>query len=277
MSLVLPVATALVTVAGMSSVALQLTKLMLYKAAEVGANAAIMLIAQRGDSVGKVQFILMELDVEAKFKSVRSLLVALQTDEVELAAASKDFIEVCVANVREAMDCISETLVRIQNEMDNHAGQWFSSWRSFDVVDDLQLLKAQSRMFDKRLETLINCLSVPHRARSGTDAAAAQQGLYAQRIFGDHGMPGEVSLVDASPESERMKSILMAERALRDVKSKSSGGGAAAASAGSLTGTAPRSAPRIAEGQGQGERSRRSSTAVSSKQTTVLFEDPVFL
>jgi hypothetical protein len=236
-----------------------------------------MLIAQRGDSVGKVQFILMELDVEAKFKSVRSLLVALQTDEVELAAASKDFIEVCVANVREAMDCISVTLVRIQNEMDNHAGQWFSSWRSFDVVDDLQLLKAQSRMFDKRLETLINCLSVPHRARSGTDAAAAQQGLYAQRIFGDHGMPGEVSLVDASPESERMKSILMAERALRDVKSKPSGGGAAAASAGSLAGTAPRSAPRSAEGQGQGERSRRSSTAVSSKQTTVLFEDPVFL
>jgi hypothetical protein len=74
--------------------------------------------------------------------------------------------------------------------MDNHLGQWFSSWRSFDVVDDLQLLKAQCRMFDNRLETVIYLPSVP-------------------RIFGDHGMPGEVSRMDGRPESERMKSILI--------------------------------------------------------------------
>eukprot|EP00514_Thraustochytrium_sp_LLF1b_P003410 CAMPEP_0184522518 /NCGR_PEP_ID=MMETSP0198_2-20121128/8323_1 /TAXON_ID=1112570 /ORGANISM="Thraustochytrium sp., Strain LLF1b" /LENGTH=232 /DNA_ID=CAMNT_0026913347 /DNA_START=335 /DNA_END=1033 /DNA_ORIENTATION=+ len=231
------------TVAGVSSVTYQLTRLMLYKAAEVGAGAALNMITRSSDSVGKVQFILMELDIEAKFKSVRSLLVAIEESDVAVEHNSKDFIMVCVNNVREAMDRISATLRKIQDSTDKHANQWFKNYRSFDVVDELHLLKAQCRQFDKRLETLVQCLSVPQKSRPAMSETEIQ-GIEHQRILGESSEI-EGPLYQEERETERMKSMLMAERALKD---------------------AEYSPPQAT-----------SRTSTYHAQNELVFEDPVFL
>jgi len=77
-------ATAIITLTSVTSMAYQLTSLMLYKAAEIGANAAIKIVQARGETIGEIQTILMELDVEAKFKTVKSLLHSLENDMVEV-------------------------------------------------------------------------------------------------------------------------------------------------------------------------------------------------
>mmetsp|Transcript_22017 Transcript_22017/g.43270 ORF Transcript_22017/g.43270 Transcript_22017/m.43270 type:complete len:256 (+) Transcript_22017:763-1530(+) len=252
-------ATAIVTVASVSAVsvslAYQLTRVMLYKAVEAAANTAIMLLAKNSESVGRVQFILMELDVEAKFKTVRSLLEAVEDDDVELAeSTSKDFIQVCVNNVRDIMETISITLTRIQNSMDAHAKMWFNAWRKLDVVDDLELLKAQCRMFDKRLETLIQCLSVPSRSGHEERAAHAQHGLMNQLIFGDSRLGNDNAEDDrAADELERARSHMLAMQAHSEAE---------------IDGPCA--------GSTSGIRKSRSATGAAPR-TTVLFEDPVFL
>jgi len=174
-------ATAIVTVASVSAVgvslAYQLTRVMLYRAVEVAANTAISLLnSGDAESVGKVQFILMELDIETKLKTVRSLLDSVETENYE----ESEFVQLCVQNVHDIMDSIGITLTRIQNSMDAHAKLWFSKYRSLNVVDDLELLKAQCKMFDKRLETLVQCLAVPSN-RNGS--VVAQHSLIKHKIF----------------------------------------------------------------------------------------------
>ncbi|GBG31620.1 Hypothetical Protein FCC1311_078452 [Hondaea fermentalgiana] len=254
-------ATAIVTVASVSAVsvslAYQLTRVMLYKAVEAAANTAIALLAKNHESVGRVQFILMELDVEAKFKTVRSLLEAVESDEVELAGStSEDFIHVCVSNVRDVMETITITLTRIQNSMDAHAKMWFNAWRKLDVVDDLELLKAQCRMFDKRLETLIQCLSVPSKGSHEERTAHAQHGLINQLIFGDARTGYDEEDERATEDLERTRSHMLALQAHNDAEMIGEG-------------------PRVGA-SASGLSKSRSATGAAPK-TTVLFEDPVFL
>lgn len=238
-------ASAMVTIAGVSSVAWNIGSMMLYKAAEVSLNTAIGLLKGQADSVGEVQYILMELDIEAKFKTVRSLLYSVEEGLVEVPAKNKDFVSICVGNVKEAMSTISATLERVQNKMDKHAQQWFSRYRSFDVVEDLHLLKAQCRMFDKRLEVLVQCLSVPLRQQdgAGTQESSSGHDLVNQRIFGE-----SYSFMEyESSGMDRMKSILMAERAFKDAEF------------------------------GHGEEVETKTYSTPSHQTRHVFEDPVFL
>lgn len=250
-------ATAIVTVASVSAVsvslAYQLTRVMIYKVVEGAANACITILAKTSESPGRVQFILMELDVEAKFKTVRSLLQSVEGEELDLPETSKDFVHVCVNNVRDVMATVSITLTRIQNTMDAHAQMWFNGWRRLDVVDDLELLKAQCRMFDKRLETLIQCLSVPSKARPEA-TIAAQNGLVSQLIY------GESETEEIAEELERARAHLMAAQALEDANIHGAAAGGVSASA---------AAPSLAKS--------RTTTTATTPTTTVLFEDPVFL
>mmetsp|Transcript_3493 Transcript_3493/g.5045 ORF Transcript_3493/g.5045 Transcript_3493/m.5045 type:complete len:252 (-) Transcript_3493:35-790(-) len=245
---------AIVTVASVSamgvSFAYQLTRVMLYKAVEGAANS---ILTSPKQSPGRVQFILMELDVEAKFKTVKSLLESIENGDVESDEGSYEFVKVCVGNVRDVMETIMITLTRIQDNMDEHARMWFNTWRPLDVTDDLELLKAQCRMFDKRVETLIQCLSIPppnSDCVSRRGSVASQTGLRGQRIFA-HSQDNESEeaglFEEANRITERRRSQLMADRALEDANLAHNG------------------------------RDSRSVSTSSGPVTTVVFEDPVFL
>jgi len=237
---------ATVTAMGSSgiSVAYQLTSLLMYKVAEGAVNTAIKLMASGGDgdTPGKVQFTLMELDVEAKFKAVRSLMYAIRSDEVNLRSNSKTFINVCINNVEQVMQDVVVTLTRIQNEMDDHAQMWFNNWRRLNVIDDLESLKALCRVFDKRLDTLIQCLSVPFMDEHSNTLllpekhSAENLKVYPERV-------GDAVAIHRS----RQKSDALASRAVFDAEAIS------------------------------GLKTPTTHILSSSPSTTVIFEDPVFL
>lgn len=210
------VLSAFAALASASSMAYQFASLMIYKAAEVGANTAIAIIQKRSgtvaETIGEVQFILTELDIEAKFKTVRSLLTSIQDSCTPASETEKDFVKVCVTNVEDAIDLVSATLLRIQNAMDEHARLWFNTYRTLNVVDDLNLLKAQCRMFDKRLEVLMQCLTVPAKTEASTPLYK-ELDMVDQKIFNS-----AFDEMDEFDGLNRMKSIMMAERALKDAK-----------------------------------------------------------
>mmetsp|Transcript_15132 Transcript_15132/g.18705 ORF Transcript_15132/g.18705 Transcript_15132/m.18705 type:complete len:242 (+) Transcript_15132:330-1055(+) len=106
-----------------------------------------------------VQYMLMELDVEAKVSCARSLVNNIRTVR-EDGSYSSDYVEVCLKNVSQICDELIKVLHRIYNELDAHRLRWFSSWRSPDVDEDLVLIRTMCKVFDSRLDTLVKCLGV---------------------------------------------------------------------------------------------------------------------
>jgi len=235
------VATALLTFTNMSSVLFQVTKFIMYKAAEVAATTVFF---NKKDTIGNMQFILMELDVEAKIKSVRSLLASIQAEALNENGGKKSVVNVCVQNIEEAMDAITATLIRIQNNMDSYIHQWFSSYRPSTFAEDLLLLKAQIMVFDKRIETLIQCMAVPIKR---TDSTTHQSSLYSIRTDNINSFR-EGDMMEAIPASDRMKNILLAKRAHFDANSTH-----------------------------KTNRHMCELSNVGNSSTTVCFQDPVFL
>lgn len=110
-----------------------------------------------------IQYTLMEMDVEAKVAAVRSLVRSIEhsrRESGELVENEEDFVLVAAESLNEIMDKLMATLHRIYDALDDHAQKWFNSWRKPYVFEDLELLRAQCKVFDKRLDTLTKCLSI---------------------------------------------------------------------------------------------------------------------
>ena len=116
-----------------------------------------------------IQYALMEMDVEAKVAAVRSLVRSIEhSRRVEAyGEEDEDYVLVAAESLNEIMDKLMATLHRIYDALDEHAQKWFNSWRKPYVFEDLDLLRAQCKVFDKRLDTLTKCLSIhlPSSAR----------------------------------------------------------------------------------------------------------------
>lgn len=170
------------------------TSFLLGKTMEAAAGQAFELTVGTLDSgyqiVSKhsIQYILMELDVEAKVSSVRSLVRSIEHSRLEENSSEtgeEDFVLVAADSLKEIMEKLVETLHRIYSELDSHAQKWFNSWRKPLVFDDLELLRAQCRVFDKRLDTLTKCLAIhlPQRESESLQTPETSAGELAEFSF----------------------------------------------------------------------------------------------
>mmetsp|Transcript_11722 Transcript_11722/g.13480 ORF Transcript_11722/g.13480 Transcript_11722/m.13480 type:complete len:234 (-) Transcript_11722:161-862(-) len=111
-----------------------------------------------------VQYILMELDVEAKVSCAKTLVKSIHSAREQRGNYDSEYVEVCAKNVVQVSDELLKVLHRIYNELDAHRLRWFSTWRSPNVDEDIVLLQTMCKVFDTRLDTLVKCLGVPANA-----------------------------------------------------------------------------------------------------------------
>lgn len=123
-----------------------------------------------------VQYMLMELDVEAKVSCTRTLVANLRAHRENTEYDDNDYVEVCLKSVSDIMDELLKVLHRIYNELDEHRLRWFSGWRSPQVDEDMVLLRTMCKVFDSRLDTLVKCLGVSsHYLANGEENEASSQ------------------------------------------------------------------------------------------------------
>lgn len=135
-----------------------------------------------------IQYSLMEMDVEAKVSAVRSLVRSLQTEHLasnKVRNNDEDYVTVAVNNLNDIMAKLLDTLNRVYGELDSHALKWFNTWRKPYVFEDLDVLRAQCKAFDKRLDMLTKCLAIEmsiqqHRAFDSHSGELSKLAFHAQ-------------------------------------------------------------------------------------------------
>lgn len=133
----------------------------------------------------KVREELTAMDIEAKVRSVQALLLSVRRrrrasgavleaakrlgddDSMVIVAADAmaardvedetDVVDVCLAQVGEALEAITATLEKVNTELALHETRWLSTWRNPDTTQLMVDLKAQVAVLDGRVDFLLKC------------------------------------------------------------------------------------------------------------------------
>jgi hypothetical protein len=110
---------------------------------------------------------LEDLDIHASLRTARALIRNIRPleesedewEEVNQKQGDDDVVRVCVRHLQ-------ASVVQLQKDMDafdarthQHHQKWFSSWRRFDATEQLQNMHRHKRLFDLRLNMLLNVVA----------------------------------------------------------------------------------------------------------------------
>lgn len=107
--------------------------------------------------------VLVELDIESKLVIIHSMVKEIKKYK------TSEMIDVCLCNLNEIVEKLSETLISIHNELDYHSTKWFSSWRTPNTENYLVVLNLESKILDKRLDLLVKCKSITQSLQPTSD------------------------------------------------------------------------------------------------------------
>lgn len=97
---------------------------------------------------------LLELDLESKLKVIDALMQQLDANNKELSIA------VAITTLHEIVNKIHKTLEKVHDELNYHETRWFSGWRTPYIYYEVEELKTDSVILDKRLQTLMLVMRV---------------------------------------------------------------------------------------------------------------------
>jgi hypothetical protein len=109
-----------------------------------------------------------ELDVLAALETAHALVAAIQEkDEVGadwVIENPSDVQQVCITNLRAAMDLLQADLDAMKAATTKHNEKWFAGWRALDYKKHIAALEKHKRLFDIRFKTLLDIVAAMRKA-----------------------------------------------------------------------------------------------------------------
>ena len=103
-----------------------------------------------------LHYLFIEMDLESKCKCVESIYKQIE-DEIEIKT---DCILFCMNSVHEMLQLIQEDLQKIERKVKDHPKKWFYSYRSFDIIEELSMLKYHMKSLESRTDFLVKSIVI---------------------------------------------------------------------------------------------------------------------
>jgi hypothetical protein len=108
-----------------------------------------MSVSSENTSIKKYQDELEELDIQLKLALINNWI-----KKMDLQEKDSNF-ELIYKSISESCQQISSSVYSINSKIENHFSKWFHNWRTFDLDEEIKLIKKQTNILNNRLN-LIN-------------------------------------------------------------------------------------------------------------------------
>ncbi len=102
-----------------------------------------------------VHKLLLELDLEVRLAVIGSLINHISDEHNK-----NESIKLCLKSVYDSITKISQEIHKIDEKIEEHKEKYFSNWRSVDFTNELQVIKFNSDILEKRFSLLVNIIKV---------------------------------------------------------------------------------------------------------------------